>query len=151
MRITLSTWARARRDDERGFTMVFAVMVLFIATLLVAGAFTAVEGDIHLNRTTTAQDKAYYAAEAGLGVYLYNLNTNSSYWEKCETVSKVTVPGTTEETYSYETLPSSSAEKKLKKKKNRPQNAKRANPRRSSRAEPPPVPFALRRPAKPLV
>lgn len=87
--------------------MIFAVMVLFIATLLVAGAFAAVEGDVKLTRTNTARDKAYYAAEAGLQVFLYNLNTENSYWEKCAHPEKVAVPGASEETYSYETLPSS--------------------------------------------
>jgi hypothetical protein len=101
--------ARALASGERGFTMIFAVMVLFVATLLVAGAFAAVNGDLRLTHTNTAQDKAYYAAQAGLQVYLYNLNSNSSFWEECLHPEKVAVPGTTDETYSFETLPATNA------------------------------------------
>jgi Flp pilus assembly pilin Flp len=114
MRVTTPRTASRLRRDERGFTMIFAVMVLFVATLLVAGAFTAVNGDVKLTRTTTAQDQAYYAAQAGLQAYLYRLNSNASYWEECKTVSKVAVPGATDETYSYETLPSTAAAAKGK-------------------------------------
>ena len=92
--------------------MIFVVMVLFVSSLLVAGAFAAANGDIHLNRTNTAQDKAYFAAQAGLQAYLYQLNTAPNYWTTCphtpekEKVKEgVKVPGTTEETYTYETLP----------------------------------------------
>ena len=101
-----------RLRDDRGFTMIFAIMVLFITSLFVAGAFVAVEGDVQQTATNTAADKAYYAAEAGVQVFLYNLNTNSSYWEKCAHPEKVAVPGASEETYSYETLPSTAAKKK---------------------------------------
>lgn len=103
---------RRLAQAEHGFTMIFAVMVLFIATLLVAGAFAAVEGDVKLTHTTTAQDKAYAAAQAALQVYLYNLNSNSSYWEKCEHPENIALPGTSDARYSYETLPSAYAEKK---------------------------------------
>jgi hypothetical protein len=103
---------RTRIRDDRGFTMIFAIMVLLITSLFVAGAFVAVEGDVQQTHSNTAADKAYFAAEAGVQVFLYNINTNSSYWEKCAHPEKVAVPGASEETYSYETLPSTYAKKK---------------------------------------
>ena len=112
MRMRPATMPRRLARDEQGYTMIFVVMVLFVSSLLVAGAFAAANGDIHLNRTNTAQDKAYFAAQAGIQVYLYQLNTAPNYWTTCphtpekEKVKEgVAVPGTTDETYSYETLP----------------------------------------------
>ena len=87
--------------------MIFAVMVLFIATLLVAGAFAAVEGDVKLTRTNTARDKAYYAAEAGLQVFCTTSTPKTATGKNAAHPEKVAVPGASEETYSYETLPSS--------------------------------------------
>ncbi len=105
--------------DAQGFTMIVAVGVLLIASLFVAAAFAAVEGDIRLTHASTAQDKAYYAAEAGIQVYLYNLNTNANYWSECSQTPEeggkkvpVAVPGAADETYTYETLPSTNAPKK---------------------------------------
>ena len=102
---------RAARADQ-GFTMIFVVMVLFVSSLLVAGAFAAAQGDIHLTRTNTAQDKAYFAAQAGVQVFQYQLNTSPNYWTTCphtpekEKVKEpVKVPATSDETYTYETLP----------------------------------------------
>jgi len=114
MKLTRRTRPLVREDA--GFTMIFAIMVLLISGLLVVGAFTAVDQDIHLTNTNTAEDKAYDAALAGLQVYLSNLNTNSNYWNECphtpESGSEKTpvkVPGTTDETYTYETVGSSRA------------------------------------------
>lgn len=108
---------------EQGYTMIFAVMVLFVSSLLVTGAFVAAEGDINQTHTNTAQRKAYYAADAGIQVYLYNLNSSPNYWTTCphtptkENAKKElekepqAVPGTTDETYTYETLPATKAAK----------------------------------------
>jgi Tfp pilus assembly protein PilX len=93
--------------DERGYTMIFAVMVLLVSSLLVAGAFAGASGDISLTQTSLTQKKAYYAAQAGLQVYQYQLNAEPNYWTNCPKTSKATaVPGTSDETYTYETLPS---------------------------------------------
>jgi hypothetical protein len=93
----------ARGDD--GYTMIFAIAVLFISSLLVTGAFIAANGDVRLTKATTTRGKAYYAAVAGIQVFEYQLNTNPSYWTTCPSVSNVTVPGTSDETYTYTTLP----------------------------------------------
>jgi Tfp pilus assembly protein PilX len=117
MRIkTVTVNARRLARCEQGYTMFFALMVLFVSALLVTGAFVAVEGDINQTHTSTAQRKAYYAAQAGLQVYLDQLNSSPNFWTTCphtpETAGKlvpVAVPGTSDETYTYETLPSSTA------------------------------------------
>ncbi len=95
--------------DERGYTMMFAVMVLFISSLLVAGVYTAANGDVQQTHNTTAQRQAYYGAQAAIQVYLQKLRANPNYWTECPKVTEVAVPGTTTEKYSYETLAASSA------------------------------------------
>jgi type II secretory pathway pseudopilin PulG len=95
---------RARGED--GFTMIFVVMVLFVGSLLVGGALAAATEDIHLTSVDTSQKKAYFAALAGIDTYKYQLNANPNYWLTCPGVNKVTVPGTTDESYTYKTLPS---------------------------------------------
>ncbi len=97
---------------EQGYTMIFAVMVMFVSALLVTGVFVAAEGDISQTHTSTAQKKAYYAAQAGIQVYLYQLNANPNYWTECPSASELAVPGTSDEKYTYETLPATAAPSK---------------------------------------
>jgi hypothetical protein len=124
VRIKIGIGHRLRAlQSEQGYTMIFAVMVLFVSALLVTGAFVAAEGDINQTHTNTAQRKAYYAAQAGVQVYLYNLNSSPNYWITCprtptkENAKKElenepqAVPGTSDETYVYETLPASKVAK----------------------------------------
>jgi hypothetical protein len=69
------------RDD--GFTMIFAIIVLFVSSLLVAAAFVAANGDVKQTHTSTSSKKAYYAALAGISAYKYKLAANPNYWLKC--------------------------------------------------------------------
>src|SRR5271165_4683052 len=107
MRMTPHTFLRRLARSDSGYTMIFAVMVLFVSSLLVAGVYTAANGDDNLTHTTTTQRQAYYAAQAGVQVYIEHLNSNPNYWTECPKVTELTVPGATNEKYSYETLPSS--------------------------------------------
>lgn len=94
----------ARGQD--GFTMILAIMVLLIGSLLAAGALAAVTGDIHLTGADTSTKKAYYAAMAGIDAYQYQLNANPNYWITCPSTSaSVKVPSTTDEEYTSKTLP----------------------------------------------
>ena len=43
--------------EEDGFTLIFAIMIMFISLLLVAGVFVAADGDIKLTSTSTNQFK----------------------------------------------------------------------------------------------
>jgi hypothetical protein len=74
-----------RRDE--GFTLVVAIGVMFVASLLVVAAFTAAEGDVNLSHRDTTGKQAYYAALAGIQAYEYQLEANPDYWESCETVT----------------------------------------------------------------
>jgi hypothetical protein len=99
-------WVRAR--GERGFTMLLALYVLTITTLLLGAAYLAVLDDTNLTRNDLDQDRALAAAQAGIGQYTYNLNANPNYWESCPTATNVAVgaaaSGSTEY-YSYAPVP----------------------------------------------
>ena len=108
----------ARRED--GFTMIAAIMILFVSSLLVTVTLVSAGGDIALTHNSINQKKAYYAALAGISAYQYNLNANSSYWKTCPSIpaqgskeTERTVAGTsheaTPEYYVVETLPSEEA------------------------------------------
>ena len=101
----------ARRcADERGFTMLLAVFVLTVTTLLLGGAYMAVLDDTALSRNDLDQKRAYAAAQAGIQAYNYQLNQNVNYWETCTPIGNtgatgfngvngngfVTVPGSTD-------------------------------------------------------
>jgi hypothetical protein len=107
--------------------MIVTLVVLVIASLLMAAAFAAANGDIHLTRTDTSTKKAYYAAQAGVSDYLYHLNTDLNYWtyctggtaaenhslnleiEKGKPFNKVPVPGASEEEYAIQMLHATTA------------------------------------------
>ena len=64
--------------------MIIAIGVMFVTSLLLAAAFTAANGDIHLSHTDSLQKQAYYAALSGVQEYEYKLQNNPDYWENCE-------------------------------------------------------------------
>lgn len=97
----------ARARDEGGFAMIVALVVLVVGMLLAAAAFSAVNEDSQQTRTYIVQQKAYAAAQAALQEFKYELGANSNYWSTCpKTVKPLTVPGTTDETYTYRLIPS---------------------------------------------
>lgn len=107
----MSSTDRLRREE--GFAMVVAVLVLFICGLIVAATVAASREDITLTRTYSNQQRAYFAALAGVQAYKYQLSQNSNYWTTCpKTSAPVSVPGVSEETYEYKTLPSKQNEEK---------------------------------------
>jgi Tfp pilus assembly protein PilX len=69
--------------NEDGITMIITIGVLFVTSLLMVGAFTGSDGDIHLTATNTLQKKAYYAAEAGVEDYEYHLTQDGNYLSYC--------------------------------------------------------------------
>lgn len=123
MKPTLRLYVRAARR-ESGFTMIVTLVVLLIASLLMAAAFAAANGDVHLTHTDTNAKKAYYAALAGISDYAYHLNEDVNYWTYCtggaaasnhslnlypSTTNRVAVPEASEEQYAIRLLPASSA------------------------------------------
>jgi hypothetical protein len=105
MRLSAGSPQLRRGRDASGFTMILVILTLFVSSLALAVALAATNSDLGLTRSTTLRDKAYYAALAGIQVYEYQLNTNSNYWTTCPSASKLAVPSTTDEAYSYTTLP----------------------------------------------
>lgn len=95
---------RAARD-ERGFAMILAILVLFICGLLVAATVIATSDDVTQTHTYSNQQRAYDAALAGVAAYRNQLSQNFQYWSKCPSETSVAVPGASEETYTYTTLP----------------------------------------------
>ena len=71
----------ARSQD--GVTMIIAIGVMLVTSLLLAGAFVATQDDIGLSHTDTAQKEAYYAALAGVQEFEYEMQINPNYWQKC--------------------------------------------------------------------
>jgi hypothetical protein len=108
--MTAKTRIRRAAAREDGFTMIVAIMALFISSLLVAAVFVGVSGDVTLTRASTSQKEAYYAAMAGISAYKYELSANTSYWKTCPSIAEGKVPSSTEasstqETYKVKTLP----------------------------------------------
>jgi hypothetical protein len=94
--------------EQDGFTMIFALLTLLISGLLVAAAFSAASGDIRVTQRGTSQEKAYYAAMAGINRYQYQLTTTAESWTKCPSIGSELAPtkvtGTTDESYYVKTL-----------------------------------------------
>ncbi len=108
-RVSLSSRARAtlrtRGRADGGFAMIIALVILVVAMLLAAAAFSAVQEDTKNTRTYIVQQKAYAAALAGIQSFKYELGANNNYWATCpKTAAPATVPGTTDEAYTYRFL-----------------------------------------------
>ena len=104
---------RVRWRDERGITVLLALLVLTVTTLIVGATYIAVLGDTGLSRNDLDQQRAYAAAQAGIAAFTYQLNQNPNYWENCVASGTVSVPGSTDngstEYYSTRELPASTA------------------------------------------
>jgi hypothetical protein len=103
------TAIRRRLGSESGFTMILALGILTVATLIIAGVWVAVRGDVALSQHDLNGKRAYYAADAALNTYLYQLNENPDYWETCandvqgSATSQTPLPGATHgEAYSFQ-------------------------------------------------
>ncbi|HLW96240.1 MAG TPA: hypothetical protein VKS25_12755 [Solirubrobacteraceae bacterium] len=96
IRTKIQASIRRRLSDERGFTMLLALFVLVVTTLILSGAYVAVLSDTHLSRNDLDQKRAYAAAQAGIQAYNYQLNQNENYWQTCTGIPSTTVPGSTD-------------------------------------------------------
>jgi hypothetical protein len=99
---------RRRLGDQDGFTMLIALGVLLVTSLLIAAMYSAVQSDVPLAARDLAAKQAYYAARAGMNAYLHNLNQDPThYWVTCanDSQAKIGVPGsTTLQSYSYKPI-----------------------------------------------
>jgi type II secretory pathway pseudopilin PulG len=104
---TTATTIRGRRRRlaaEDGFTMVLALGVMLVTSMLLTGVFFALQGEVHSGTNDLSAKRAYAAAQAGIQTYLYDLNQNPNYWGTCanDTVGSTPVPGASDgATYSY--------------------------------------------------
>ena len=99
--------AQRRLSAEHGFTMIMALGVLLVTSLLTAAVLVAVSGDTNITRHDLDSKRAYSAARAGLNTFLYSVDQNPNYWSTCANdVSGVTpVPGaSTAVSYSFQPI-----------------------------------------------
>lgn len=115
-------------SDEAGFSIILAVVVLAVSSLLMFAAIDAVSDDAQPTRTALDQTRALLAADAGLAAYRQQLNLNSDYWDSCPGINGATgvtsttstsgasgavVAGSTDagssEYFTYRDLPASTA------------------------------------------
>jgi hypothetical protein len=82
-----------RLREQHGFTMIIALGVMLVTSLLLVAAFTSVDGDINASHENVTHQQAYYAALAGVQEYEYQLESNSSYWENCSPLSSTLESG----------------------------------------------------------
>ena len=121
MHLTLIRALRRRVRDESGVTVLLALFVLTLTTLILGAVYQAVRTDTAGTRLNLDQGRAYAAAQAGIAQYTYQLNQNPNYWQSCPVTGgltypqsgKVAVPNSTDggstEYYSYLPLPATSA------------------------------------------
>jgi type II secretory pathway pseudopilin PulG len=106
--VPLIPTSRAHLRGEQGFTLLAALGVMLVTSLLLAAAFAAANGDIHLSHRDTIEKQAYYAALAGIQEYQYQLQANPDYWQTCATPNS-TVPQHSDEFYEVTLLTASSS------------------------------------------
>jgi len=89
---------------EGGFTMIIALGVMLVTSLLLLAAFTAANGDVHLAHEDLTQKQAYFAAQAGVQAYEYQLQKNPDFWQTCESLN-ATLPQEASSRYEVKLLP----------------------------------------------
>jgi hypothetical protein len=94
--------SRARAQD--GVTMIIAMGVMLVTSLLLAASFLAAQGDIRLSHTDTSQKEAYYASLAGIQEFEYELQVNPDYWQTCGKPTNE-LPQETSSSYKVRILP----------------------------------------------
>jgi len=104
----VTTALRGRLADERGFTMLATIGVMFVTSMLLTAAFVAATGDSHSSFRDTSSKQAYYAAIAGIQQYEYELQANPDYWQTCKAPS-ATLPEESNERYEIKLLPAKGA------------------------------------------
>ena len=73
-----------RAGAEDGFTMIIAIGVMFVTSLLLVAAFTVANGEIQLSHDATSSKQAYYAALSGIQQYEYKLQSNADFWRRAK-------------------------------------------------------------------
>src|SRR5579875_3774999 len=121
MRVITRLFTRVvrRLGAEEGIALLYVMAAMVVVFGLTAAALAAVTLDTQGTTVDTSQKQAYAAAQAGIQRYLFDLNTNNTYWTQCvpstanwivntgasETGHQASVPGASGETYSVMLLP----------------------------------------------
>jgi hypothetical protein len=105
-------------SSEAGYTMIMTTLAMSLIMTLAVVAVAAVNGDTNQQTYDLSRKQAYEAAKAGVEDYSFQLKANSTYWEKCATVTEPSavnqvgsttkrrpVPGSTTAKYAIELLP----------------------------------------------
>lgn len=108
MRMTTLHRAFSRARAEDGVTIVIAMGVMLVTSLLLGATFIATRGDIQLSHTETIQKEAYYAAVAGVQEFEYQMQGNPNYWQTCGEPTN-TLPQEASSSYKVKILPASTA------------------------------------------
>jgi hypothetical protein len=118
MRRLFTTIAR-RLAAEEGIALLYVLVAMVVIFGATGAALAAVTLGTQGTTVDTSQKQAYAAAEAGIQRYLFDLNTNNTYWTQCvpstanwivntgvsETGHQASVPGASGESYSVMLLP----------------------------------------------
>jgi hypothetical protein len=102
--MTILDKALSRARAQEGVTMVIAMGVMLVTSLLLTASFLAARGDIHLSHTDTSQKEAYYASLAGIQEFEYELQVNPDYWQTCGKPTNE-LPQETSSSYKVRILP----------------------------------------------
>jgi Tfp pilus assembly protein PilX len=90
--------------EECGFTVLLALFVLMITSLLLGATYVAVLSDTGPSRNALDQKRAFAAAQGGISQYTYDLNQDPNFWDTCYQSSTPVPVGATDqgssETYS---------------------------------------------------
>lgn len=106
MKPTVMGRIRARLRGEEGFTVMIALGVMVVSSLLVAGAYAAVQADTPLAQRDLDSKRAYYAARAGVNRFLYELNQNPNYWQQCpQQLTKTPIAPGSNQRYTFRPVP----------------------------------------------
>src|SRR5579863_8113762 len=90
VRALRAIWRHCR--DESGVTVLLALFVLTLTTLILGAVYQAVTNDSQGTRLDLDEGRAYAAAQAGIAAYTYQLNQDPDYWRSCPTSGPVANP-----------------------------------------------------------
>lgn len=110
-----------RLAAEEGIALLYVLAAMVVVFGVTGAALAAVTLDTQGTTADTSQKQAYAAAQAGIQRYLFDLNTNNTYWTQCapstanwivntgasQTGHQASVPGSSGESYSVMLLPAS--------------------------------------------
>ena len=90
----LITAVGRRLRAEEGIALLYVLGAMVVVFGLSGAALAAVSLDTQGTAVDTSQKQAYAAAQAGIQRYLFDLNTNNTYWTQCVPQAQLQAPQT---------------------------------------------------------